>query len=149
MGRTPSRRGRRLAAALLALVGALAAPGPAGASPATLKRSMSNMLMGPLDIVFAPVVGTQSVYRNIQDIDDSMWVRVVYVVPGVAWNTTLQAGAGIIRCMTGVLEFLPGLGLLFFEADLDPIFAPPEKADALVDRETPVLDLKFGVDYVD
>jgi hypothetical protein len=137
---------RALAAAL---VGALAAASPAAASPETLKRSMSNMLMGPLDIVFAPVVGSQTVYRNIQDIDDSMWVRVFYVLPGVAWNTTLQAGSGIIRCMTGVIEFLPGLGLLPFEADLDPLFAPPEKADALVDRETPILDVKFGVNYVD
>ena len=136
-------------AAALALAGALVAAPPAGASPETLKRSMSNMLMGPLDIVFAPVVGSRTVYRNIQDIDDSMWVRVFYAVPGVAWNTTLQAGSGIIRCMTGVIELLPGLGLLFFEADLDPIFAPPEKADALVDRETPILNVKFGVDYVD
>ena len=149
MGRTRSRPVRGLQAALFALVGALAAASPAGASPETLKRSMSNMLFGPLDIVFAPVVGTQTVYRNLQDIDDSMWVRVVYVLPGVAWNTTLQAGAGIIRCMTGVIEFLPGLGLLPFEADLDPIFAPAEKADALVDKDTPILNVKFGIDYVD
>jgi hypothetical protein len=135
--------------ALAALAGALAAASPAQASPETLKRSVSNMLFGPLDIVFAPVVGSQTVYRNVQDIDDSMWVRVVYLLPGVAWNTTLQAGSGIIRCMTGVIEFLPGLGLLPFEADLDPLFAPPEKADALVEKETPILDVKFGVNYVD
>ena len=149
MGRPRPGRSRRLGAAALAAAALLVAAPPAGASPETLKRSMSNMLMGPLDVVFSPVVGSQTVYRNIQDIDDSMWVRVVYAVPGVAWNTTLVAGSGIIRCMTGVLEFLPGLGLLFFEADLDPIFAPPEKADALVDRETPILDVKFGVNYVD
>ena len=134
---------------LLAFGLALAGAPPASASPETLKRSVGNMVFGPLDVVFAPVVGSQTVYRNIQDIDDSMWVRVVYVLPGVAWNTALQAGSGIIRCMTGVIEFLPGLGLLPFEADLDPLFAPPEKADALVDRETPVLDVKFGVNYVD
>ena len=142
-------RARRALGTLLALGLALAAAPPASASPETLKRSVGNILFGPFDIVFSPVVGSQAVYRNIQDIDDSMWVRVVYVLPGVAWNTTLQAGSGIIRCMTGVIEFLPGLGLLPFEADLDPIFAPPEKADALVDRETPVLDVKFGVNYVD
>jgi hypothetical protein len=51
--------------------------------------------------------------------------------------------------MTGVIEFLPGLGLLPFEADLDPLFSPAEKADALVDKETPILDVKFGIDYVD
>jgi hypothetical protein len=149
LDRVRSRRTPALAAALFALGLGLAAPPPAAASPETLKRAASNMLFGPVDVVFSPVVGTQTVYRNIQDIDDSMWVRVVYLLPGVAWNITLQAGSGIIRCMTGVIEFLPGLGLLPFEADLDPIFAPAEKADALVDVDTPVLDVKFGIDYVD
>ncbi len=149
MDRTRSHRARGLAAALVALGGALVAASPAEASPETLKRSMSNMLFGPLDVVFSPVVGAQTVYRNIQDIDDSMGVRIAYALPGVAWNTTLQAGSGVIRCMTGVIELLPGLGLLFFEADLDPLFAPPEKSDALVDKETPILDVKFGVNYVD
>ncbi len=149
MDRTRARRACRPWAALVALGIALSAVAPSAASPETLKRSMSNMLFGPLDIVFAPVVGTQTVYRNIQDIDDSMWVRVFYLLPGVAWNTTLEAGSGIIRCMTGVIEFLPGIGLLPFEADLDPLFAPPEKADALVDKETPILNVKFGINYVD
>jgi hypothetical protein len=36
-----------------------------------------------------------------------------------------------------------------FEADLDPLFSPVEKSDALVDEETPVLNVKFGVNYVD
>jgi hypothetical protein len=147
--RVRSRRTPALAAALIALGLGLAGPPPAAASPETLKRSLSNMLFGPVDVVFSPVVGTQTVYRNIQDIDDSMWVRVVYLLPGVAWNITLEAGSGLIRCMTGVIEFLPGLGLLPFEADLDPIFAPAEKADALVDVDTPVLTVKFGVNYVD
>ena len=135
--------------ASVALLLALVAASPAQASPETLKRSVSNILFGPLDIVFAPVVGSQTVYHNIQDIDDSMWVRVAYVVPGVVWNTTLEAGSGIIRCMTGLIEFLPGLGLLPFKADLDPLFSPVEKSDALVDQETPVLNVKFGVNYVD
>ena len=149
MDRTRSRDARRPMAALVALGIALAAASPASASPETLKRSMSNMLFGPLDIVFAPVVGSQTVYRNIQDIDDSMWVRVFYLLPGVAWNTTLEAGSGIIRCFTGLLEFVPGLGLLPFEVDLNPLFSPVEKSDALVDVETPVLNIKFGVNYVD
>ena len=143
-----ARPARAFAASLVAL-GLLFAASPASASPETLKRAMSNLLFGPLDVVFSPVVGTQTVYRNVQDVDDSMWVRVVYLLPGVAWNTSLQAGSGLIRCMSGAIELLPGIGLLPFEADLDPIFAPPEKADALVDHETPVLSVKFGVNYVD
>ena len=147
MYRVRSRRVSGMAQVAL-LLGLVAAP-PASASPETLKRSVGNILFGPLDIVFAPVVGSQTVYRNIQDIDDSMWVRVAYVVPGVVWNTTLEMGSGIIRCFTGLIEFVPGLGLLPFEADLDPLFSPVEKADALVDQDTPVLNIKFGVDYVD
>lgn len=138
-----------LAAALLALLAGLAAAPPAEASPETLKRSVSNILFGPLDVVFAPVVGSRTVYHNIQDIDDSMGVRIAYVIPGVVWNTTLQAGSGIIRVFTGLLEFVPGLGLLPFEADLDPLFSPVEKSDALVDEDTPVLNVKFGVTYVE
>ncbi|TFG92350.1 MAG: hypothetical protein E4H11_09545 [Myxococcales bacterium] len=144
-----SRRVSGIAGALVALLFAVVAAAPAQASPETLKRSVSNILFGPFDIVFSPVVGGQTVYRNIQDIDDSMWVRVVYVVPGVVWNTTLEMGSGIIRCMTGLIEFVPGLGLLPFDADLDVLFAPAEKADALVDEDTPVLNIKFGVNYVD
>ena len=136
-----------LAAAVVAV--GLAVAAPAGASPETLKRSIGNILFGPVDIVCAPIVGPRIVYKNIQDIDDSMWVRVVYLLPGVAWNTTLEAGSGIIRTMTGLIELLPGIGLLPFKADLDPLFSPVEKADALVDYDTRVLNFKFGVDYVD
>jgi hypothetical protein len=144
-----SRRVSGILGALAALLVGLVTAFPAHASPETLKRSVSNIIFGPFDIVFSPVVGSQTVYRNIQDIDDSMWVRVVYVVPGVVWNTTLTMGSGIIRCMTGLIEFVPGLGLLPFDADLDVLFAPAEKADALVDEDTPVLNIKFGVNYVD
>jgi hypothetical protein len=144
-----ARRTGALSGCLVALGLLLAPASPAAASPETLKRAVGNILFGPLDIVFSPVVGSQTVYRNVQDIEDTMWVRVVYLVPGVAWNTTLEMGSGIIRCMTGLIELLPGIGLLPFEADLDPLFAPPEKSDALVDLETPILHVKFGVNYVD
>ena len=149
MGGVSSRRASAIAGALVALPLALVAASPAQASPETLKRSVSNIVFGPVDIVFSPIVGSQTVYRNIQDIDDSMWVRVFYVVPGVVWNTTLTMGSGIIRCMTGLIEFVPGLGLLPFDADLDPLFSPAEKGDALVDENTPVLNVKFGINYVD
>ena len=142
-------RPRRAALAAVALALGLAAAPPAGASPETLKRSVGNILFGPFDVACAPIVGTRTVFRNIQDIEDSMWVRVAYVLPGVVWNITLEAGSGIIRTMTGLIEILPGIGLLPFKADLDPLFSPVEKSDALVDVDTRVLNLKFCVDYVD
>jgi hypothetical protein len=60
----------------------------------------------------------------------------------------VQIGAGAIREIAGLLELVPGLGLLFFDADLDPLFGPVERNDALVDLETPPLNIKFGVNYV-
>ena len=149
MHRVRACRASGLAPALAALLFALLAAPPAQASPETLQRSISNILFGPFDVVFSPVVGSQTVYRNIQDVDDSMGVRIAYVVPGVVWNTTLEMGAGIIRSMTGLIELVPGIFLLPFEADLDPLFSPVEKSDALVDEDTPILPIKFGVNYVD
>jgi len=123
--------------------------GPASASPETLKRSVSNILMGPLDVVFTPVVAANSVYNNIQNVDDTMDVRIAYVLPGYAWNMGVQVAAGTVRVIAGVIEFLPGLGLFFFDADLDPLFSPADKAAALVDYDTPLLNFKFGITYTE
>lgn len=142
---------RRLAARL-ALVGAVLAlvfvvSSPASASPRTLKRSVENLLLWPFDLVLSPVVAGKTVYTNLREIDDSNAVRVAYPIPGFAFLTFVQAGSATIRGVTGVIEFLPGLGLLFFETDLDPLFDPPAENDALVDFENPVFNFKFGVSY--
>jgi hypothetical protein len=123
--------------------------GPASASPETLRRSVSNILFGPLDVVFTPVVSARDVIDHLQNVDDTMGVRVAYAVPGYVWNMGVQIGAGTIRVITGVLEFLPGLGLFFFDADLDPLFSPVDHAPALVDYDTPPLHVKFGISYTD
>src|SRR5262245_27334376 len=52
MDRSRPRRPRRPLVVLAALGLALAAAPPASASPETLKRSVSNLLFGPLDIIF-------------------------------------------------------------------------------------------------
>jgi len=143
----PRRIAARLAllGAVLALVFVVASP--VSASPETLKRSVENMVMFPLDLVLSPVVAGKTIYTNLRDIDDSNAVRVAYPVPGFAWVTFVQMGSACIRGLTGVLEFVPGVGLLFFDADLDPLFDPPAENEALVDFENPVLNLKFGVSY--
>ena len=139
-------------AARLALVGAVLAlvfmvSSPAFASPATLKRSVENLTQWPLDFVLSPVVAGKTVYTNLQDIDDSDAVRVAYTIPGFAWVTFVQLGSACLRGVTGVIEFLPGLGLLFFETDLDPLFDPVEDNEALVNFENPVYNFRFGVSY--
>lgn len=141
-----ARRGLVAAVAALAL---LASAAPASASPETIKRSMSNMLFGPLDVVLSPIVGTRSVYNNLRDIDDTMGVRIFYTIPGVAWNIAFVLGGGVVRTFTGGLELIPGLILIPFEADMDPIFAPPQRADALIDEETDFMTVKIGINYVD
>jgi len=138
---------RRFSACGLAAILALALSGPASASPETLKRSMGNILFAPIDIALSPIVAAHSIYRNLHDVDDSLGVKLAYPLPGFAWNTGVQIGSGAIRGIAGLLELLPGLVLLPFEADMAPLFSPSEKGNALVDIETPPLKVKFGVDY--
>jgi hypothetical protein len=138
----------RLLAAALVAAGLLALPvAPAGASPKTLKRSIENLTQWPLDVVASPVVATYSVYKNMREIGDSTAVRIFYPVPGVAWNTMVQVGAGVLRGVTGALELVPGIVLLPFDADLDPLFDPAIDNDALVSWENGIYDVKFAVDY--
>jgi hypothetical protein len=138
---------RVLAVALLAL-GLLALPvAPAAASPKTLKRSIENLTQWPLDVATAPIVSAYTIQRNMRDIGDSTAVRIFYPLPGFAWNTMVQIGAGVLRGVAGVLEFGPGIVLLPFEADLDPLFDPSLDNDALVDWQNGIYDVKFAVDY--
>jgi hypothetical protein len=132
---------------VLALV--LLVASPAGADPETLKRSLSNLAMAPLDLALSPYTGPRSVVLNIQDIEDSTGVRVFYFLPGLFWNTGLYMGAAMLRGVAGALELLPGLGLFFFDAELDPLFPAADNQEALVDIETPVMYIKFGVHWAD
>lgn len=143
--RRASRAGLAGAAALALLVAL--APVESSASPATLQRSVGNMVQAPLDLALSPLVAWATLNNNIQDIDDTTAVRVAYYVPGYFWLLGLQAGASAIRGLTGALEFLPGLFLLPFDADLDPLFDPVERGEALVEWENPVMNIKFGINY--
>jgi len=137
-----------LRVAAIAALGLVAtAPGAAHATGETLKRATSNLLMAPFDIALSPVVAGKTIVTNMREIDDTMPVRVVYAVPGYVFLTGVQAGAGVIRMITGVLEFVPGVGLLFFDTDLDPLYDPVERGEALVDYDTRFLNVKFGIDY--
>ena len=145
-GSTPA-----LAVSMLALFTstlALVAVTPASATPETLKRSLGNIFFAPLDIAASPVTAGTALYSNLREVDDSRWVRIVFPVPGYVWLLGVQIGGGAIREIAGLLELLPGLGLLFFDADLDPLYDPAERNEALVDLETPPLNIKFGVNYV-
>jgi hypothetical protein len=135
--------------ALLAATLALLASTPAAATPETLKRSVGNILFAPFDIAASPVTAGKALYVNLREIDDARWKRIVFPIPGYVWILGVQIGGGAIREIAGLLELVPGLGLLFFDSDLDPLFDPVERNEALVDLETPPLSVKFGVNYVE
>lgn len=141
--------GLRLGMAVAALLLLLAPALPASASSETIKRSVTNLLLGPVDFALGPITGARITYRNLHDIDDTTGVRVAYALPGVAWNASMQMAGGVLRVFTGVVEFVPGLILIPFEADMDPLFSMVERQDALIDVEYDWITLKAGVDYLD
>jgi hypothetical protein len=136
------------ALALFAAALTLFASTPAIATPETLKRSVSNALFAPFDIAASPVTAGVALNENLREIDDARWKKIVFPIPGYAWILGVQIGGGAIREIAGLLELVPGLGLFFFDADLDPLFDPVERNDALVDVDTRALNIKWGVNYV-
>jgi hypothetical protein len=146
----PRSTTRRVAAALLiALALAVALPGSASASPATIQRAFSNLLFGPMDVILSPVVAAKTEYENLRNIDDTPAVRVFYAVPGYIWLTGVQLGAGGLRMGTGLLEVLPGVALWFFpNTDTDPLFDPVDRGSAIVDLQNPLYENPAWVSYV-
>ncbi|MCP3983076.1 MAG: hypothetical protein GY723_01730 [bacterium] len=138
---------RRIAMLALAATFVFGAAGKASADPYTLKRSIENLSQWPLDLALSPIVAGKTVYNNLNSIGDSPGVRIAYPLPGFLWNTFVQGAASVLRGVTGVIEFVPGVALFFTDAEIDPIFDPVEDQDALVDYETDFFWLKFGVTY--
>jgi hypothetical protein len=87
-------------------------------------------------------------YNNLRSVDDSLGVRVAYIPMGFAWNTGVQAMGAVTREITGLLELLPGIGLFFLDADMDPLLAPVERGNALLNVESEIFPVKIGVDYM-
>jgi hypothetical protein len=142
----PARRWTRFAA-VLSLSVLVAAP--AQASYETFRRSMGNILWTPFDLILGPYVGMKSVVDNVQSVEDTTAVRVVYFAPGMVWNTGMQIGGASLRGIAGILELVPGIFLIPFEADMKPLFPLSDNQDAMVDIDWPPLYVKFGINYVD
>ncbi|MDH3519499.1 MAG: hypothetical protein OEM49_03505 [Myxococcales bacterium] len=140
-------RAKRLATLLL-LAASLVWAAPAGGTPQTLKRSLGNIVFAPFDMALSPIVAGLGVHRSLRRAEDPPAVRAAYLVPGFAWNTGVQAMAAVVREVAGLLELLPGLCLVALDRDLEPLYAPSEHSDALVDLDTRLLPIRFGIDYV-
>jgi hypothetical protein len=144
---------RRPKSALLACAAvaslAVLAPSPAQATTATIKRSMQNLLLFPVDFALSPYVATRAVYTSWRNSDDTDAVKVAYPLPGVAWAISVNMGASVLRGLAGALEFLPGLVLIPFDADLQPLYDLSENNAAVFDSEEALpLRVRLGVDYV-
>jgi hypothetical protein len=95
----------------LAIAGLVCSLSPvqAHATSATLQRSIENITLFPFDVAMSPIVAGQTLYTNLNDIEDSTAVRIAYPLPGFVWLTAVQIGAGVLRGVTGVFELIPGL----------------------------------------
>lgn len=141
---SPLRLVASLALALALTVGAAA---PARAGGEALKRAVSNLVCAPLDLALAPVVAGTTMVSNLKNVGDSTAVRYFYPPFGYLWLTGVQVGASVLRGISGGLELLPGLILLPFDAEMQPLFGPAEKGEAYVDQDTPPFHFKIGIDY--
>jgi len=141
----PQLHQRALAA--LALAAFALAPVPAHAGGETLKRAVGNLLQGPIDVGLSPITAGVVEVNNLRNIDDTLPVKVAYALPGYLWLTGLFAASSALRMFTGALELVPGIFLLPFDAEMDPLFDPAESGSALISADTPVMNIRIGVDY--
>ena len=119
------------------------------------EQSMISAAAGLAREGFTPFATTYAVFASRRAYDficmaiaeEALPVKIVYPIPGWVFLTGVQLGASMIRGLTGGIELLPGLILLPFDAELDPLYDLPEDKEALVDWEGPI-NVRFGVDYI-
>jgi len=144
-----ARRARVARLWMLSLAVALLAALPATATTAVLRRAFENMPQGVGDVVLSPYTAGHTLYTNMTTIEDTLPVRIAYCVPGYVWNLMSNAGGGLIRSLTGVLELPTGLVLLFSDAEMEPLFDPAEDNEALItwDEYEDIYRVKTGISY--
>ena len=134
-------------AGLVALLLA-ATPGTSHAGPKTLARAGQNLLFFPLDIALSPFVSAKITWDSWRSSEDTKAVKYGYALFAPFWNFSIQAGASVIRGVAGALELLPGLVLLPFDADMNPLYELPESQPAWVDTGNDHFKVRFGVNYL-
>lgn len=139
---------RSIAVAALAAVLVAAAPSVSHAGAKTLTRATQNLLFFPFDIALSPFVGAKVTYDSWRDSDDTKAVKYGYALVAPIWSIGVQSGASVIRGVAGMLELLPGIALLPFEAEMNPLYDLPEIQPAWVDVGNDTFRMKFGVNYL-
>jgi hypothetical protein len=144
-----ARRLRFVALACAVALPLVAAPGDARATTATIKRSVQNLLLFPVDFALSPYVASKALYERWSTTDDTKAVKYAYALPAIPWSIGVNMGASVLRGVAGALEFLPGLVLIPFDADMNQLFDPAENNAALFDSgEDNFARARIGVDYV-
>jgi len=147
-------RGRWYLVGLLVVAVAARGPRPAyaeGERTATLRRAVSNVLLGPLDVALSPVVTVQALGVNARAAGYP-WpaTAALELLGGGGWFLPLTAVTGVFRMWSGFAEMPVGVAVLVSKSFTDwepaPFFEVREEP-ALVSCPNPVIPLKFGVNY--
>ena len=126
----------------------VATPGTSQAGHKTLARAGQNLLFFPLDIALSPFVSAKITYDSWRSSEDTKAVKYGYALFAPIWSFSIEAGASVIRGVAGALELLPGLALLPFDAEMNPLYDLPETQPAWVDTGSDAFKVKFGVNYL-
>jgi len=124
------------------------APGVSHAGAKTLTRATQNLLFFPFDIVLSPFVATKITWDSWRSSEDTKAVKYGYALFAPIWSISIELGASAIRGVAGALELLPGLALLPFDAEMNPLYDLPENQPAWVDTGIDKFKVRFGVDYI-
>ena len=133
----------RYAAVSFVIVAVVFGARSALAGSAMLKRSLSNIVQSPLELVTAPVAAAVTVKKNMELDDYSTAAKVVLGVPFVIFMGIPHISFVGGRAVAGVLELPISLPFLFMKRDPKPFF-DLLKQPALVDHETAYFHFKFG-----
>ena len=122
-------------------------PRGASADATQLCRSISSIVLAPTDIPFAPYIAQHDLYVGLLEQDDDWYKKVIATPPGVVWLLGLQAAGTVVRVVTGVMEFVPGLFTLFREEPQGALFRSQDEAWAVYSEDFGPCPVRIGTSY--
>jgi len=117
-----------------------------------LRRAVSNVLLGPLDVALSPAVTAQALYANAKAANYSAPATVALeLLGGAGWFFPITAATGVFRLWSGFAEMPVGLTLLVSKSFTDwepPPFFEVRGKPAMVSCPSAVIPIEFGVNYL-
>jgi len=118
----------------------------------TLRRAVSNVLLGPLDVALSPVVTAQALSTSAEAAGYSwLGTGALELIAGPGWYFPVTATAGVFRVWSGLAEMPVGLALLVTKSVTNwqpPAFFDVHEEPAMVSQPDAVIPIKFGVNYL-